>query len=363
MTAAIDQTNTYGFTPMTQSSPSRIALLSILLAGLMGALAGAAEPLFGAPPMIQPRQNSFVLVGGVRPQDEIVIINVRSLCGSCDPASMREGLLVENYAIYDATGHRRWQRSDFESFLAYDSSVPTIIYVHGNRITPSDARQQGLAVYRRMMQSGASGPPIRFVIFSWPSAQVGRLLRDVRVKAARTGPAGCQLAWLVDQLPVETPISLVGLSFGARVITGGLHLLGGGSLGHLALSQRVHPNRPPMNVVLISATMHAHWLGEGQYHGLAMTQVNRMLLINNCRDPAMRYYHLAFEGRPQALGLRGPTYISAAEMSKITMRDVSRYVSRHLLSQYLCVPGLPGQLWENTIDVAPASEAQVAIAN
>ncbi len=241
--------------------------------------------------------------------------------------------------------------------------MPTINYVHGKRITPSDSHLQGLAVYRRMMQSGASGPPIRFVIFSWPSAQVGPLLRDVRVKAARTGPAGCQLAWLVDQLPAETPISLVGPSFGARVITGGLHLLGGGSLGHLALSQRVHPNRPPMNVVLISATMHAHWLGEGQYHGHAMSQVNRMLLINNCRDPAMRYYHLAFDGRPQAMGLCGPTYISPAERSKIVTRDVSRYVSRHLLSQYLCVPGLPGQLWENASGVAPASETQVAIAN
>jgi hypothetical protein len=350
---------------MTQTCLSRTRLLSIVLAGLMGALAGAAqnEPLFAGPPIAHSADDGLAFYNGVRPQDEIVVVNVRALCGSCDPAAMRAGLVVENFAFDDGLGHRHWQRSDFESLLAYDSSVPTTIYVHGNRITASAAKQQGLAVYRRMMQDGASGRPIRFVIFSWPSAQVGPLLRDVRVKAARTGPAGCQLAWLVDQLPVETPISLVGLSFGARVITGGLHILGGGSLGHLALSQRVHPNRPPMNVFLISATMHAHWLGEGQCHGLAMTQVNRMLMINNCRDPAMRYYHLAFDGRPQALGLCGPTCISAAEMSKITMRDVSRYVSRHLLSQYLCVPGLPGQLWENAIEVAPASQVQVVIAN
>jgi hypothetical protein len=350
---------------MTQNLRLHRAVLSLVLLTLTTTLAGAnhGEPLPADAAIVRSTHDGLVFYNGVRRQDEIVVVNVRGLCGSCDPASMRAGVEIENYAICDEIGQRRWQRADLESFLAYDSTVPTIIFVHGNRITPSDARQQGFDVYRRIMQYGASGPPVRFVIFSWPSAQVGRLLRDVRVKAARTGPAGCQLAWLVDQMPAEAPISLVGFSFGARIITGGLHLLGGGSLGYLALSERAHPDRTPMNVFLISATMHAHWLGDGQYHGLAMTQVNRMFLVNNCRDPAMRYYHLAFNGRPQAMGLRGPTYISPAERSKIMSRDVSRYVSRHLLDQYLCVPGLPGQMWEYAIGMAPVGEAQIAIAH
>jgi hypothetical protein len=331
----------------------------------MAALASAnhGEPLRAAREVVHSADNGRVFANGVRAQDEIVVVNVRGLCGICDPASMRAGIAIENYAIYDETGHRRWQRSDLESFLAYDSSVPTIIFVHGNRITPSDAKQQVLDLYRRMMHYGASGPPIRLVIFSWPSEQAGGLLRDVRIKAARTGPAGCQLAWLVDQMPAETPISLVGFSFGARIITGGLHLLGGGNLGHLALYERVHPDRPPVNAVLISATLHAHWLGEGQYHGRAMTQINRLLLVTSCRDPAMRYYHLAFDGRPRALGLSGPTYMSAAERSKIERRDVTRYVSRHLLDQYLCVPGLPGQIWDYAMSTVSVSEPQVAAAN
>ena len=87
---------------------------------------------------------------------------------------------------------------------------------------------------------------IRFVIFSWPSSKVsGGLLNDVRVKAARTGPAGCQLAWLIDQMPAETPLSLVGFSFGARIITGGLHVLAGGSLGGSMQSDRARASRSP----------------------------------------------------------------------------------------------------------------------
>jgi hypothetical protein len=350
---------------MIQDFHFRRALVSIICVGLLTTLPGAvqAAPLPTGPAMVHAFDDGIVFHNGVRHEDEIVVVNVRSLCGICDPESMRNGVTVENYAVYDETGQRRWQRWTLDSLLASDPSVPTIIFVHGNQITTSDAREEGLVLYRRMMQYGASGPQIRLVIFSWPSARVGGLLRDVRVKAARTGPAGCQLAWLVDQMPVETPISLVGFSFGARIITGGLHILGGGKLGHVGLSERVNSNRPPMNVVLLPAGLHAHWLGEGQYHGLAMTQVNQMFLVNNCRDPAMRFYHLAFKGRPQALGLRGPTYLSSAERSKITMRDVSRYVSQHDLYRYLCVPGVPGHILDYAMDVAPANESQIAIAN
>jgi hypothetical protein len=104
-----------------------------------------------------------------------------------------------------------------------------------------------------------------------------------------------------------------------------------------------------MNVVLMSAALHAHWLGEGQYHGLAMTQVNQMLLLNNCSDIAMRFYHLAFKGRrgrPQALGLRGPTRMSYAEREKIQMRDMSRYGSQHDMFLYVCAPGVAAQIWD-----------------
>jgi hypothetical protein len=188
------------------------------------------------------------------------------------------------------------------------------------------------------------------VIFSWPSSKVSGLLRDVREKAARTGPAGWHLAWLLDQMPAETPVSLVGFSFGARIITGGLHVLAGGSLGgSLVLTERAQPNREPVNAVLMVAASHSYWLADGQHHGRAMTQVNRMLLINNCQDRAMRYYDLLVPGRggPQALGLRGPTRISPEHADKIIDRDVSRYVgSSHELTSYLCAPGDAGLIWD-----------------
>jgi hypothetical protein len=269
---------------------------------------------------------------------------------------MRKNLKVETYAVCDDAGDRRWQSSDLDSFLSFDPSVPTIIFVHGNQITPSDAKSEGLMMYRTIILHGCDAPRIRFVIFSWPSSKVAGLLRDVREKAARTEPAGWHLAWLLDQMPAETPVGLVGFSFGARIITGGLHVLAGGSLQGLALSEHVHPHRAPVNAVLIAAASNSYWLGDGSHHGLAMTQVNRMLFINNCADRAMRYYDLLTPGRggPQAMGLRGPTCISPQDADKITNRDVSRYVgSQHEFTNYLCAPGDPGLIWDYTGPAAP----------
>jgi hypothetical protein len=296
--------------------------------------------------------DSCVMCNGIRLQDEITVVNVRGACGSCDPEVLRRTIDIDTYAIHDEAGHRRWMDIDLDSFLASDPAVPTIVFVHGNQITASDAMREGVTVYRRLIKYGCDSPKIRFVVFSWPSAKIRGLLKDVRVKAARTGPAGCQLAWLIDQMPAETPVSLIGFSFGARIITGGLHILAGGTLGgSLALHEGAQQERRPMNVVLIAAALHAHWLGEGQCHGLAMTQVDQMLLLNNCRDRAMVFYHWLTPGRggPQALGLRGPTRISSEYAAKIRKRDMSGIVGpQHDLMRYLCAPGPLSQIWAYT---------------
>jgi hypothetical protein len=303
-----------------------------------------------------------VLRNGIRLEDEIDVVNTRSIgCGGNDGA-MRKGLKLETYAVCDEAGDRRWQTSDLEKFLSFEPSVPTIIFIHGNQITPGEAKSEGLSVYRQIILQGCDATRIRFVIFSWPSSKTRGLLRDVREKAARTEPAGYHLAWLLDQMPAETPVSLVGFSFGARIVTGGLHVLAGGSLnGSLTLKEHAHPHRQPVNAVLIAAASHSYWLAEGQHHGRAMSQVNRMLLINNSSDRAMRYYDLLVPGRggPQALGLCGPTRISHDDAEKIFNRDVSRYVgSQHELMSYICAPGDAGLIWDYA---GPATKGQTKI--
>lgn len=351
---------------------SRRALLAagvglVLAAGLAGRLHAADEPAkktgggnAAASASETAGEGGAVFCHGIRRGDEIDVVNTRSICGVGDSSFMRKNLRFETFAICDDAGDRRWQPLDLDGFLSFDPSVTTIIFVHGNQIAPGDAKNEGLATYRTIILHGCDAPRIRFVIYSWPSSKVGGLLYDVREKAARTEPSGYHLAWLLDQMPVETPIGLVGFSFGARIITGGLHILAGGSLGGTCvLSDHVHPNRAPMNVVLMAAALNSYWLAEGEHHGLAMTEVSRMLLINNCEDRAMRYYDMITPGPggPQALGLCGPTRISPQSAGKILNRDVSNYVGpEHEYLRYLCAPGDAGMIWDY---VRPARVAEV----
>ena len=98
---------------------------------------------------------------GIRQQDEIVLVNTRNICGCCERESLRKGIKVEKYAVCDEAGSRHWQPSDLDSFLAFDPTVPTVIFVHGNQISPWDAKCEGLAVYRCVILHGRDAPPIR----------------------------------------------------------------------------------------------------------------------------------------------------------------------------------------------------------
>jgi hypothetical protein len=317
---------------------------ALLRQALVLLVVGAGLSSFGA----------HTLADGIRPQDDIVLVNVRTVGGCCDPGMLAQGAQFEAYVNCESGG-RRWQQASLESLTSADPTVSTIIFVHGNRLTNWDAKCEGLAAYRRIARQEGDAP-IRFVIFSWPASQISGPLKDVRVKATRTRPAGCQLAWLVDQLPAETPVTLVGFSYGARIATGALHILGGGSLSGMSVALQ-HPGREPMNAVLMAPALHSDWLCPGHYHGNAMTMVNHMVLVNNCEDRAMKYYHFSTTcGRPQALGYCGPTCIDPAGASKIVELNVARYVgSNHDLFCYLSAPGVISEI--AGLSSAPAGHA------
>jgi hypothetical protein len=84
-----------------------------------------------------------------------------------------------------------------------------------------------------------------------------------------------------------------------------------------------------------------------------LSLVNEAFFVNSCSDPAMKWYHLSVPGRggPQALGLAGPTNLSAEQRSKVSMRNIG---TRHDLYMYLSAPGVAAQVWGN---LSPASAA------
>ena len=217
----------------------------------------------------------------VRPQDQIWAVCTRwlgcPLGGAAEP-----GWTVWRYE------QGRWVNSSAAAFYATDAAdVVTPIFIHGNRVDDDQALSEGLQVYFQLAGKLDDERPVRFVIWSWPSAQIRGQLNDVRVKAVRSDVDAYYLARFLAGISPQVQVGLVGFSYGARIIAGGLHGLGGGYVvGHT-----IEPGeRPQMRVVFWAAAENSDWLLPGRYHGQALPMAQRWLNLINCCDPALAQY-------------------------------------------------------------------------
>jgi hypothetical protein len=207
----------------------------------------------------------------------------------------------------------------------------TLIYVHGNRGADALAVARGTELARRLAaRPGAD--PFQLVIWSWPSAKIFRGRRDFLHKSERTDTEAWYLAGLLQTFPAEARVSIVGYSYGARVVTGAAHWLAGGRFEDRELPQRdarssalwkppqaaaqspaqgpapqsLLESPPRLRVVLAAPAMHWHWLGENSVQDRALEAIDRLTILYNPSDPALRWFKLVYPcERPQALGRVG----------------------------------------------------------
>ena len=265
-----------------------------------------------------------------RPADQVWVISTRGL-GGCGTIQSPPNFFVQRRSVNGA-----WTRSSIDEFLAADDpAIPIGFAMHGNRVSPAQAIRQGMMAYRQFIAKVPVSQPVRFVIWSWPSDRIHGILRDVRAKAARTTTDGKYLAWTLHQLNPQTPVSLIGFSFGARIVTGALHIVAGGSLDGFSLGPVKKP-RISMRAVLAAAALHNYWLDEGQYHGRALEIVDSMLLMNNGCDMALKRYRFLDTSRTAAaLGFTGPAGWSP-QYAKIRVVDACRDIGKaHDWDRYL----------------------------
>ncbi|MFW5693077.1 MAG: hypothetical protein ACOCWL_02575 [Thermoguttaceae bacterium] len=224
-----------------------------------------------------------------------------------------------------------WAPSDREAFHASGrADVPTVFLVHGNRAGANDAVRIGSS-FRQYLVRSRRNQPFRLVIWSWPSEQVcGRVRADVQLKAHYSDIQAVYLAECLREMPSDQPVTFVGYSFGARVITGALELVGGGRVGRYRLPESPAPHETPWQAVLIAAALDAHWLSPGARNGRAVGQLDRMLIVANPADRVMRFYPRMYGRRgPAALGYLGSGFrLAPADWGKVRRLDVSCQVGK-----------------------------------
>lgn len=245
----------------------------------------------------------------------------------------------------------RWERSDLGSLLA-DPTQPLMIFVHGNRYTSSAAKSQGLQLARQCQSRCPAGRRPRLVIFSWPSEQQGILLKDGRAKFSRAHADGHYLAWVLGQVEPERPVALVGYSFGALITLEALDdLVAAGRSGRDGIQPwEGRPGRT--HLVLIAAAVRCDALApRGPYHE-ATGAMDRLTLVNNSQDDALRFFPLLDRGvGAEALGYSGMAGRWLPADVEYSATDGAAIIGKHHgLPLYLASPQLTGRIAAGALD-------------
>ncbi|MCG8450151.1 MAG: hypothetical protein MI725_11310, partial [Pirellulales bacterium] len=134
-------------------------------------------------------QGLFAPPESAAPSNEILLISTRALGTSCNADRLDKQLWCQRLQVGD-DGQPAWTKADWRRALQPSPIGRTIIYVHGNRVRRGEDLSRGMLVYRSLVSRSHSSEPIRFIIWSWPSSTIPGPIKDLHVKAARTGPAG-----------------------------------------------------------------------------------------------------------------------------------------------------------------------------
>jgi hypothetical protein len=127
----------------------------------------------------------------------------------------------------DCIGYRRSHISELQQSLI--PGVPVCIVVHGSFMDPPSIAPESRATWN-WLRNGRRDLPLQVIYLSWPSDETlaGLIGLNVTRLGDRAGRNGFYLASLVQMLPPESPLCLLGHSHGSRVIASSLHLMGGG---------------------------------------------------------------------------------------------------------------------------------------
>ena len=269
-------------------------ILILLLGGVVAPAPAAVRLRCGCAP-----DTESLVPAAPRPQDSLWMISTRHL----EPADTQEPQIEQFRFLRYQTN--RWQLSDASALLE-DARARTVIYVHGNRIDWATSSQRGWDAYQALLRHADDPPPVRFIIWSWPSDRQGGPRQDAQTKAERTSTESYFLARFLTHLPPDTPLGMFGYSFGARILSGSLHLLGGGSLCDYRLAREDRPQTPAWGVALSAIAMDRSWWLPGGFHQqFSQPETNLLLQYNPC-DPVLKLFPRS-EPRPRqpALGYTG----------------------------------------------------------
>jgi esterase/lipase superfamily enzyme len=257
--------------------------------------------------------------------DDLWMVSTRRLPGICG---------LPDHADLDVERRiaGRWERADVADLLDAPGQ-PLVFFIHGNRYESSEAKSQGMSIARQLAAVSPAVPP-RMVVFSWPSQQQGRLIASSRENYRRSSADGHYLAWLLGRVSPEQPVAIIGYSLGAVVAAEALSDLAAVPASDAAGGWGSRPGRT--HLVLVAPAMRADALAPRGQFGAATSGINRLTLVLNSRDLALRMFpHLDRESNTSALGTVGMSRRWVPAHVEFSATDAAPVVgARHALPEY-----------------------------
>ena len=219
--------------------------------------------------------------------------------------------------------------------------IPVCIFCHGSFVSWDDVLKESSETWK-WLHEACSNQQIQMIYFSWPSDRpvFSPIIQfDVNRLGRRAGRNGVYMASLIQQIPSECPVCLIGHSHGTRVITSSLHLLGGGAVEDYVLKSGPYPQHR-LRAVFAASAMDHNWMNPGYRYDRALCSVECMLNLRNSCDPALFIYPLRRPFSGGALGYTGVTQRDRKRMgycgNKIQELNLTEAIGpRHYWPSYL----------------------------
>lgn len=206
---------------------------------------------------------------------------------------------------------RRFVKESWESLLAQEASMPTLVFAHGNTLQHDGAMEQCWDVYHKMRCCPGKK---RLVFWSWP-AQIDHLrpllrprqviLSNLRTKFVYAEYQGYYMAKLVQRMSMTQRVTIGGHSYGGIIGAVAAHLIGGGELRGLTLAGAEAVERPNFRVALVSAAFDNDALDVGGRYGQAFVSAEKIYVTRNCADSTLRRWPNISHRCKKAIGVTG----------------------------------------------------------
>ena len=193
-----------------------------------------------------------------------------------------------------------WRVADVKEFYAGDSADrSTVIWAHGFKTDMTGAAESGCSFRNTIAAARAaagSSRAYRLVIWKWSSERgAGRLRIDAQMKGRIADAEGRRLANFIGGMNASNNVSLVGFSFGARVV--------GSALQCLATSPSTYMTNRTGRVSLVLASSACDYGAFDWSYANGAAIPAYVLNIYNPADFALRYYPFVSDTGSQAQGV------------------------------------------------------------